>query len=113
MNKTKVIILGANGFVGKNLVKVLQSDQSIEVYSTSRTPDIYQLNFDILEPVSWAKIIDIKPDILIDASGYGVVKNQSDLNLPYQINYLGKRLLRIHGIDSQIISLRYTKKNSK
>lgn len=91
MNKIKVLILGANGFVGQNLVRVFQSDESIDLYSTSRKPEQGQLLFDILHSSSWQNIAELKPDILIDASGYGVVKNQSDLNTLYQINYLEKR----------------------
>ena len=91
MNKIRVMILGANGFVGKNLEKILQKDETISLYCTSRQPNPNQLYLDICESSSWNMIYKIAPDIIIDTSGYGVIKNQSDLNAMYQINYLAKR----------------------
>lgn len=91
MNKTRVLILGATGFVGKNIVSVLINEYAVELISTSRTPIQNQLWFDLLQPSSWMTIVDSQPDIIIDASGYGVVKSQTDLDTLYQVNYLKKR----------------------
>lgn len=91
MIKTKVLVLGANGFVGKNIVQVLEGQESLEVFKTSRFPSQSQISFDILKTSDWKGIVNLKPDIIIDASGYGVVKNQTDLDTLYKVNYLGKR----------------------
>lgn len=91
MNKTRVLILGATGFVGKNILSVLINEPDIELISTSRKSLQKQLWFDLLQPSSWLTIVDSQPDIIIDASGYGVVKNQTDLDTLYQVNYLKKR----------------------
>lgn len=91
MNKAKVLILGSTGFVGQSLVRVFQTDPSINLICTSRKPDEGQLYFDMEDPLSWQGIVDVSPDILIEASGYGVVKNQTDLSRLYNINYLKKR----------------------
>jgi len=91
MIKARVLILGSTGFVGQSLVRVFQTDPDIELICTSRRPVEGQLYFDIEDPSSWQGILDASPDILIEASGYGVVKNQTDLNKLYSINYLKKR----------------------
>ena len=85
------MILGGNGFVGQNFIRIFEKNNQIELYTSSRKPNPNQFYLDILQSNSWQIILDIKPDILIDTSGYGVVKNQSDLNTLYQINYLAKR----------------------
>lgn len=92
MRKISVVVLGANGFVGKNIVDLLQNDALISLFTTSRDTSSGELFFDLLKEGSWENIITLKPDILIDASGYGVVKNQTDLEQLYQINYLQKRV---------------------
>lgn len=87
----KVLILGANGFVGKNICNVFHNERTITLFNTSRTPKSTELYFDLLQTSSWSSIIAINPDFIIDASGYGVVKNQTDLETLYKVNYLGKR----------------------
>lgn len=91
MVKTSVMVLGANGFVGKNIIDVFRNNPLIELIETSRTPNSEQLFFDLLQEDSWEAIIETQPDVIIDTSGYGVIKNQIDLSLLYQINYLQKR----------------------
>lgn len=91
MKKISVVVLGANGFVGKNIVDLLQNDALISLFTTSRSTSSGELFFDLLKEDSWENIIKIQPDILIDASGYGVIKNQTDLGQLYQVNYLQKR----------------------
>lgn len=91
MRMTSVVILGAHGFVGKNIVDTLQKDPFIKLFATARNASSGELFFDLLNKNSWENVIDLQPDVVIDASGYGVVKNQIDLSLLYQINYLQKR----------------------
>ncbi len=93
MRKTRVLILGATGFVGKNILNVLVNEPAVELISTSRNPIQEQLWFDLKQPTSWLTIADSQPDIIIDVSGYGVVKNQTDLDTLYHVNYLKKREL--------------------
>ncbi len=88
---TKVLILGANGFVGKNIASVFHNEGKIALFRTSRAPKSTEVYFDLLQKASWSTIIDINPDFIIDASGYGVVKNQTDLDTLYKVNYLLKR----------------------
>lgn len=91
MDKIKVVVLGASGFVGRNLVEVFRENESIEVIPGSSADKPGHLWLDILNPDTWASLTDLRPDIVIDTSGYGVVKYQQDLHLLYDINYLKKR----------------------
>ena len=60
------------------------------VYLTSRTflqADSNVIQFDLQSKATWEAILDIRPDVIINASGYGVVKEQVDLSSMYEINY--------------------------
>jgi nucleoside-diphosphate-sugar epimerase len=92
MTKTKVMILGAKGFVGKNLANSFKNDGSFDLYQTTSRPDKTFTYVDILKPESWEILLAIEPNIIIDATGYGVVKYQSDLSQLYNTNYLEKRV---------------------
>ncbi|ACT95802.1 NAD-dependent epimerase/dehydratase family protein [Dyadobacter fermentans] len=91
MDKIKVIILGASGFVGRNLMEVFRENESIEAIPGSSSEKPGHLWLDILKPDTWENLVHLQPDIVIDASGYGIVKYQQDLHLLYDINYLKKR----------------------
>jgi nucleoside-diphosphate-sugar epimerase len=91
MRKISVVVLGASGFVGKNIVDLLQNDSFVTLFTASRSTSSGEFFFDLLQEDSWTNIFTIQPDIIIDASGYGVVKNQTDLEQMYQVNYLQKR----------------------
>jgi nucleoside-diphosphate-sugar epimerase len=84
----KVLLLGSTGFVGRHIQEALVD--AVSLYVTNREPQenvsglIY---FDFLVPKSWKSIVELKPDIIINSAGYGVVKDQNDLELTYDINY--------------------------
>ncbi len=86
----KVLILGASGFVGRNLFDILEADTRYKTIGSSRqkvsTPQY--ICFDLLDKSTWQTVIDAQPDIVINSIGYGVVKNETDLATMYQINYL-------------------------
>lgn len=85
-----VVILGADGFVGKNL----QEDLSglFATYSSTRNSTSaarpQSFYFDLLKPESWSAITAINPDVIINCIGYGVVKNQTDVQQMLDVNYL-------------------------
>jgi nucleoside-diphosphate-sugar epimerase len=86
----KVIILGATGFVGRNLFEVLADDNQFDTLGTSRqnTPLSKNVYFDLLDKNTWQHIVDAQPTILVNAIGYGVVKGETDLATMYDVNYL-------------------------
>lgn len=91
MDRQKVLVLGATGFVGKNILLYIENENRLEVSGTSTTSSSHFIEFDILQSSTWKAIADYSPDIIIDASGYGVIKDQTDLDRLYRVNYLAKR----------------------
>lgn len=86
----KVVILGADGFVGKNLFIDLTS--LFECYGSTRRKEYLNLKnrffFDIADTESWVEVIKIKPDCIINSIGYGVVKDQTSVADMLNVNYL-------------------------
>lgn len=86
----KVVILGAEGFVGKNLFEDLAKTFSIHG-STRKTDLPAQPNtfyFDLVNHDTWEVLLSINPDVIINCIGYGVVKNQTDVKQMIDVNYL-------------------------
>lgn len=92
---TKVLILGSSGFVGKNLSEELSKEN--EVVQTFRNKQLLKSNeailFDFELRETWDIIAALKPDFIINAAAYGVVKTETDLQKMYQINYFLPREL--------------------
>ena len=82
----KILVLGSTGFVGRNLCDILASQHKIIKTSRNQSDSSF-INFDLLEIDSWQKVIDTNPDVIINAAAYGVVKNELDLEMMYNINY--------------------------
>jgi nucleoside-diphosphate-sugar epimerase len=85
-----VVILGAEGFVGKNLFEDLAETFSTHG-STRKTELPVQPNtfyFDLLNPDTWGILLSINPDVIINCIGYGVVKNQTDVKQMVDVNYI-------------------------
>ena len=85
----KIIVLGSDGFVGKNLYEGL-SPFFTSYASTRRTveaDDPYRCYFDIDEPSSWEALLQIRPDCIVNCIGYGVVKTQTDVKRMLDVNY--------------------------
>lgn len=104
MNK-KILILGSTGFVGRNIVECLENDFSI--IKTSRQSELSNkgfIYFDLFNKESWQNIININPDIIINASAYGVVKLQQELELMYKTNYFLIREFHEYLIQNNCIS---------
>ena len=91
MNKKKIVIIGSSGFVGSHLAHFFINDDFFITQITNRSVGTNELYFDFQNPISWNNIVESQPDIIIDASGYGVVKTQVNVDLLYKINYLTKR----------------------
>lgn len=102
MSQPKILVLGSSGFVGHNIHKVLSA--SFPTIGSSRKEPLAVANdiyFDLEDERTWTNIVNARPDIVINATGYGVVKYQKDweklkiINYyqPYRLkNYLDKQL---------------------
>ncbi len=89
-----VVVLASSGFVGRSITAELKVDDKIKVFKAHRKVKYEAKNiiyFDLLDNASWENIVQIQPTIIIDCIGYGVVKNQTDLKMMYDVNYFFKR----------------------
>jgi UDP-glucose 4-epimerase len=84
----KVLLIGSTGFVGRHLQEALADSVTLFVttrqHAAAATQVVY---FDYAVPQSWQSIVDLAPDVIINAAGYGVVKEQTDLEATYDVNY--------------------------
>ena len=84
MERLKIAITGASGFVGANLVRYLAP--SYNVYALTRNKDPWRLNkefnlikFDIKDRQSVRDLLtSLKPDVLIHCAAYGGYHFESD-----------------------------------
>lgn len=84
----KVLLIGSTGFVGRHLAEALVT--GTELYVTTRQPQRATTNtiyFDFGVPESWADVVALAPDVIINSAGYGVVKEETDVDKIYDINY--------------------------
>lgn len=87
----RVLVIGATGFVGKNIYEILVLSNYYVVRGTSRKPSEDLLYLDLENQNSWDNCVKFKPTVIIDATGYGVVKHQKDIEKLYNINYREKK----------------------
>ncbi len=88
----KILVLGANGLIGRTVLRVLSSDNSLEVFGTLRGFHHLQLEENInkkkiisgVDILDKSKILDvfsiIKPDVVINC--VGLTKHKRDGNNP-------------------------------
>ncbi len=98
----KILILGANGNLGSQLVKEFSSFSDYKVYGFDRS-DLDLLEYNLIIP----KISKIKPDIIINTSAYNAVDKceefENEFRLAQKINgeslrYLGKAAISNNSI---------------
>ena len=75
--RVEVVVLGANGFVGKNLVAHLTSREDYQVTALARP------EFDLCKPASFNKI-PLSTDVIVHAAG--AVGNEVDEKLYWEQN---------------------------
>jgi len=88
MSTLNILVLGSTGFVGGTIARVLR--ENYHVYTTAR--DISHrsgdtIHFDLEEQQTWENILKIRPDVIINSAGYGVVKHQKEQDRMQQVNY--------------------------
>ena len=101
----KVLILGARGNLGSQLVKIFKSDKKYEVKAWDRG-DVDFLDFEKLE----SEMKKEKPEIIINATGYnnvdGCEQDEKELKLAFKLNRdLPKKLAEISlELDSELVN---------
>ena len=96
MKKKKVLITGANGFVGKYLIEKLLKE-NCEVYGTVLDGDLYIdsrmifFHLDLIDAIETRKIIEkIKPDVIFHLASQSSVKMSWDKpQLTFNVNVIG------------------------
>jgi len=103
----KVLILGAKGNLGGQLVKEFNNKSEYEVFSYD-SEDLNLLESDLIIP----KVLEIKPNIIINATGYNAVdkceENEEEFQLAYKINVKAIKYLAQVAILSEAIFVNYS-----
>lgn len=87
----KVLILGNNGFIGTNLFNYLKENSKHNIITTTIDQKLcnpFTYYFNLLDKDSWGSIAELNSDVIINTTGYGVVKLETDIDLMYDINYI-------------------------
>ncbi|MGI4743432.1 MAG: NAD-dependent epimerase/dehydratase family protein [Janthinobacterium lividum] len=84
----KVLLIGSTGFVGRHIKEALV-DEVVLIETTRQTELAHELAiyFDFAQTASWQNVLDLAPDVIINSAGYGVVKEQTNVDAMYDINY--------------------------
>jgi nucleoside-diphosphate-sugar epimerase len=95
MSEKCVLVIGAAGFVGRAITKTLSDKNNIQVYAGIHNQCINADNatvvkINILDENGLTRVInEVKPDVVINTSAYGVVPHQTDPKTAFEINALG------------------------
>jgi UDP-glucose 4-epimerase len=84
----KVLLIGGTGFVGKHIKAALATD--VLLIETTRQVDAATaqiIHFDFSCAATWQNLLAVKPDVIINSAGYGVVKEQTNVDIMYDVNY--------------------------
>lgn len=84
----RVLVLGADGFIGQNVAKVLE--ESHQVYRATRSPQAENNTYiDLLKPETIAAALElIKPDAIIQCAGIVDNTDAADQNVTFTNNLL-------------------------
>jgi len=103
----KVLILGAKGNLGGQLVKEFNNKSEYEVFSYD-SEDLNLLESDLIIP----KVLEVKPNIIINATGYNAVDKceeiEEEFQLAYKINVKAIKYLVQAAILSKAIFVNYS-----
>jgi dTDP-glucose 4,6-dehydratase/UDP-glucose 4-epimerase len=109
----KLLILGASGFIGSNLVKFFNTHTSYVIYTAGTTPSAFN-NTHFIFPEDRAEFDNIlqqtQPDIIINASGspsvnFSLLHPSEDYRLNTYNTYLLLESIRKYSVNTQFIHL--------
>lgn len=86
----KVLVLGSDGFVGKNLFEDLRKDFQCKG-STRREAllnDSSRLHFDLTDVTTWQNIVSFQPDCIINCIVGGAIHTAEDVKFTIDTNYI-------------------------
>ncbi|MGE4170694.1 MAG: NAD-dependent epimerase/dehydratase family protein [Candidatus Margulisiibacteriota bacterium] len=79
---TRVLVLGATGFLGRHLCTAIQNIPSFHLIAPTKQ------TLNLLDEATWH---NVEADAIINAAAYGVVHHQHDTDVLLQTNYLQAR----------------------
>lgn len=84
----KVLLIGSTGFVGRHIADELTDGAALFVTTRQRgAVGAQTIHFDFTDVETWVSVVNLAPDVIVNAAGYGVVKEQTDLEMMYDVNY--------------------------
>lgn len=87
----KILVLGSDGFVGRNLLEDLQA--GFVCFGSTRRKDKFStekalLHFDLEQEATWKNVAAFAPDCIINCIVSGAVKKVEDVKTALDTNYL-------------------------
>jgi nucleoside-diphosphate-sugar epimerase len=100
----KVLLIGGTGFVGRHIKEALANEVLlVETTRQAEAATEHVLHFDFAHPATWQNVLALAPDVIINSAGYGVVKEQTNVDIMYDVNYrLPVRLISLLQTQSQL-----------
>lgn len=93
MDRPRVLVTGASGFVGRNVIDVLRARADVDVIAGVRTPPpqesshVRWVQLDLTDPKSLAAVFaDHRPTHVLNLAGYGVHPKEKDEAEAYRVN---------------------------
>ncbi|HUC79673.1 MAG TPA: NAD-dependent epimerase/dehydratase [Flavisolibacter sp.] len=87
----RVLVLGSDGFVGKNLLEDLSRD--FQCKGSTRRKEILltdesRIHFDLTDKSTWQSIIEFAPDCIVNCIVSGAIRTANDVKNTIDTNYI-------------------------
>jgi len=100
----KVLLIGGTGFVGRHIKEALSTSMLlVETTRQAGAATERTIHFDFANAATWQNVLAIAPDVIINSAGYGVIKEQTNVDIMYDVNYrLPVRLISLLQAQGQL-----------